>query len=94
MLQRPRAFRACATASGAYLQEPVAHPPLPPSIINYVIVYIPVQFLLFKVYVNDMIVAVEAAKQGATMGEDTVSGLCLRMISWGYQKHPKDFRNR
>ena len=29
---------------------------------------------LFKLYVNDMIVAVEAAKQGVTMGEDTVSG--------------------
>ena len=30
---------------------------------------------LFKVYINDMIVAVEAAKQGVTMREDTVSGL-------------------
>ena len=30
---------------------------------------------LFKVYVSDMVVAVEAAKQGVTMGEDTVSGL-------------------
>ena len=30
---------------------------------------------LFKVYVHDMIVAVEAATQGVTMGEYTVSGL-------------------
>ena len=29
----------------------------------------------FKVYINDMIVAVEAAKQGVTVGQDTVSGL-------------------
>ena len=27
------------------------------------------------IYMNDRIVAVEAAKQGATVGEDTVSGL-------------------
>ena len=30
---------------------------------------------LFKIYINDLIVAVEAAKQGVTVGEDTVSGL-------------------
>ena len=30
---------------------------------------------LFKVYVNEMVVAVEAAKQEVTTGEDTVSGL-------------------
>ena len=30
---------------------------------------------VFKVYTNGMIVAVEAAKQGVTMGDDTVSGL-------------------
>ena len=30
---------------------------------------------LFKVYINDMRVAVEAAKQGFSVGEDTVSGL-------------------
>ena len=30
---------------------------------------------LFKVYINAMIVAVEAAKQGVTVGGDTVSGL-------------------
>ena len=30
---------------------------------------------LFNVYINDMIVAVEAAKQGVRVGEDTVSRL-------------------
>ena len=30
---------------------------------------------LFKVYINGMIVAVEAANQGITVGEDTVPGL-------------------
>ena len=30
---------------------------------------------IFEVYINDMIAAVEAAKLGFTMGEDTVSGL-------------------
>ena len=32
---------------------------------------------IFKVYSHDMIVAVEAAKQGVTVGENTVSGLML-----------------
>ena len=34
---------------------------------------------IFKVYITDMIVliAVQAAKQGVTMGEDTVSGLMV-----------------
>ena len=30
---------------------------------------------LFKVYIYDMVVAVEAANQGVTTGEDSVSGL-------------------
>ena len=29
---------------------------------------------IFKIYINDLVVAVEAAKQGATVKEDTVSG--------------------
>ena len=29
---------------------------------------------LFKVYIDDMVVAVEAAKLGVAVGEDTVSG--------------------
>ena len=32
---------------------------------------------LFKVYISDMIVAVEAAKQGVTVGDDMMSGLML-----------------
>ena len=32
-----------------------------------------------------MIVAVEEAKKRVTVGEDTASGLMLRMISWEYQ---------
>ena len=47
-----------------------------------------------KVYINDMIVAVEAAKQGVTVGEGKVSGLMFADISWEYQKHPKDCRNK
>ena len=30
---------------------------------------------LFKVYINNTIIAVKAAKQGVTVGEDKVSGL-------------------
>ena len=30
---------------------------------------------LFKVYINDMLVAVEEAKKGVTVGEEKVSGL-------------------
>ena len=30
---------------------------------------------LFEVYSNDLIIAVEAARQGVTIGEDTMSGL-------------------
>ena len=37
---------------------------------------------LFKVYINDVIVAVEAAKQGITMGEDTVSGLTFAITQF------------
>ena len=35
------------------------------------------------IYINDMIVAIEAAKQGVTMGEDTVSGLMFADDSVG-----------
>ena len=44
---------------------------------------------LFKVYINDMIVAVEAAKQGVTMGEDTVSGLMLADDFVGISETPE-----
>ena len=44
--------------------------------------------------INEMIVQVEAAKQGVTVGEGKVSGLMFADISWEYQKHPKDCRNK
>ena len=48
----------------------------------------------FKIHVNDLRVAVEAAKQGVTVGEDTVSGFMFADdFVWGYRKHPKDCRN-
>ena len=43
---------------------------------------------LFKVY-NDMIVAVEPAKQGVKMGEDTVSGLIFAGDFVGISETPK-----
>ena len=49
---------------------------------------------LFKVYIDDMIVAVEAAKQGVTMEEDTVSGFMYADDFVGNHKHQKDCRNR
>ena len=49
---------------------------------------------IFKVYINGMIVAVEAAKQGVTMGEDTVSEMMFAddfgQIS---EKNSKDCRS-
>ena len=44
---------------------------------------------LFKVYINDMIVAVEAAKQGVTMREDAVSGLMLADDFVGISEAPE-----
>ena len=46
--------------------------------------------LLCRVHINDMRVGVEAAKQGATMGEDSVSGLMFADDFVGISKHPKD----
>ena len=44
---------------------------------------------LFKVYIDDVIVAVEAAKQGVTMGEDTVSGLMFADDFVGISETPE-----
>ena len=49
---------------------------------------------LFKVYINDMIVAVEATKQAVTMGEDTVSGLMLADDMVGMSETPEGLQNR
>ena len=43
----------------------------------------------FKVYINDMIVAIEAAKQGVTVGEDTVSGLMFADDLVGISETPE-----
>ena len=46
---------------------------------------------MFNVVIDYMIRAVEAAKQGVKVGEDTLSGLmAARMALRGWQKHQKD----
>ena len=49
---------------------------------------------LFKVYINDMIVAVEAAKQGVTMGEDTVPGLIFADDFVGISETPEGLQKQ
>ena len=44
---------------------------------------------LFKVYINEMVVAVEAAKRGLTMGEDMVSRLIFADDFVGISETPK-----
>ena len=48
---------------------------------------------LFKVYFNDMIVAVEAAKHGVTMRDDTVSGLFADVFV-GISETPEGLQNQ
>ena len=49
---------------------------------------------LFKVYINDMIVEVEAAKQGVTVGEDTVSGLMFVDDFVGISETPEELQKQ
>ena len=49
---------------------------------------------LFKVYIDDMIVGVEAAKQVVTMGEDTVSGLMFADDFVGISETPEGLRKQ
>ena len=49
---------------------------------------------LFKVFISDMIVAVEAAKQGVTMGEDTVSGLMFADDFVGIPEAPEGLQKQ
>ena len=49
---------------------------------------------IFKVYINDMIVAIEAAKQGVTMGEDTVSGLIFADGFVGLSETPEGLQEQ
>ena len=44
---------------------------------------------LFKIYINGLIVAVEAARQGVTEGEDTVSGLIFEEDVVGVSETPE-----
>ena len=45
--------------------------------------------ILFKAYINDMLIAIEAAKQRVTVGEDTVWGLILTDDFVGISETPK-----
>ena len=49
---------------------------------------------LFEVYINDMIGAVEAAKQGVPVGDDTVSGLMFADDFVCKSETPEGFRNK
>ena len=49
---------------------------------------------LFKVYINDMTVAVGAAKQGVTMGEDAVSGLMFADDFVGVSETPEGLQQQ
>ena len=49
---------------------------------------------LFKVYINDMVVAADAAKQGVTMEEDTASGLIFADDSVGISETPKGLQKQ
>ena len=46
---------------------------------------------IFKVFINDMVVAVETAKQGVAMGEDTMSGLTFADDFVGISETPEGF---
>ena len=48
----------------------------------------------FKVYINDMILTFEVAKQGVTVGEDTLSGLMFADDFAGIAESPKGCRNK
>ena len=49
---------------------------------------------LFKVYINDVIVAVEAAKQGVVMGEDTASRLMFADGFVGMSETPEGLQKQ
>ena len=49
---------------------------------------------LFKIYINDLIVAVEGARQGVTVGEDTVSGLMFADDFVGISETPEGLQKQ
>ena len=65
------------------MRRPDPPPPRPPSLSSP---------NMFKVYTNGMIVAVEAVRQGVTVGGDTVSGLMFADFA-GISETPEDYRN-
>ena len=46
-------------------------------------------YIYIIIYINDLIVAVEAARQGVTVGEDTVSGLMFDDVFVGISETPE-----
>ena len=50
--------------------------------------------LLFKVSIKDLIVAVEGAKQGVAVGEDTTSGLMFAGNYWVILETPEGLRRQ
>ena len=50
--------------------------------------------ILSKLYINDMIAAVEAAKEGVTMGDDTVSGLMFADDFVGISETPEGWQKQ
>ena len=51
------------------------------------------KYIYYLVYINDLIVAVETAKQGPRLGKVRSRNWCLWTTSRRYQEHPKDYRN-
>ena len=49
---------------------------------------------LSKAYINDLTVAVEAARQGVTVGEDTVSGLMFADDLVGISETPEGLQKQ
>ena len=47
------------------------------------------RYIYIYIYINDLIVAVEAARQGVTVGEDTVSGLMFADYFVGISETPE-----
>ena len=54
----------------------------------------PLSLDIFKILIHDLIVAVEAAKQGATVGEYTVSGLMFKNGLVGISETPEGLQKQ
>ena len=49
---------------------------------------------IFNIFINDLVVAVKAVKQGVTVGEDTVSGLIFADDFVGISKALEDLQKQ